>query len=145
MWLTMNKERLYDIIKNIKETISLLDKAFEKLEIIDDEDLKELIKSSVKQSFLEYFILIENFTSLCLKELKLYKISDDMEKALKKLYENNVIDEQIFIFLNQYRRYRNRIAHVYKQPSIEEIIQFIKKNRENINQVISIMNDIYKK
>ena len=141
----MNKERLYDIIKNIKETISLLDKAFEKLEIIDDEDLKELIKSSVKQSFLEYFILIENFTSLCLKELKLYKISDDMEKALKKLYENNVIDEQIFIFLNQYRRYRNRIAHVYKQPSIEEIIQFIKKNRENINQVISIMNDIYKK
>lgn len=145
MWLTMNKERLYDIIKNIKETISLLDKAFEKLEIIDDEDLKELIKSSVKQSFLEYFILIENFTSLCLKELKLYKISDDMEKALKKLYENNVIDEQIFIFLNQYRRYRNRIAHVYKQPSIEEIIQFVKKNRENINQVISIMNDIYKK
>ena len=141
----MNKERLYDIIKNIKETISLLDKAFEKLEIIDDEDLKELIKSSVKQSFLEYFILIENFTSLCLKELKLYKISDDMEKALKKLYENNVIDEQIFIFLNQYRRYRNRIAHVYKQPSIEEIIQFVKKNRENINQVISIMNDIYKK
>lgn len=77
----MNKERLYDIIKNIKETISLLDKAFEKLEIVDDEDLKELIKSSVKQSFLEYFILIENFTSLCLKELKLYKISDDMEKA----------------------------------------------------------------
>ena len=141
----MNKERLYDIIKNIKETISLLDKAFEKLEIIDDEDLKELIKSSIKQSFLEYFILIENFTSLCLKELKLYKISDDMEKALKKLYENNVIDEQIFIFLNQYRRYRNRIAHVYKQPSIEEIIQFVKKNRENINQVISIMNDIYKK
>ncbi|MDU1230454.1 hypothetical protein AB2T96_17775 [Clostridium butyricum] len=48
----MNKERLYDIIKNIKETLSLLDKALIKLNIVEDEDLKELIKSSVKQSFL---------------------------------------------------------------------------------------------
>ena len=141
----MNKERLYDIIKSIKETLALLDKALIKLEILDDEDIKELIKSSVKQSFLEYFILIESFTSLCLKELKLYKISDDMEKSLKKLYDNNIIDEGIYNFLNQYRRYRNRIAHVYKQPSIEEIIDFVKNNKTNINEVINIMTEMYKK
>ncbi len=68
-----------------------------------------------------------------------------MEKSLKKLYENNVIDEQIFNFLNQYRKYRNRIAHVYKQPSIEEIIEFVINNKDNINKVISVMNDMYKK
>lgn len=141
----MNKERLYDIIKNIKETLSLLNKALVKLDTIDDEDLKEIIKSSVKQSFLEYFTLIENFTSLCLKELKLYKISDDMEKSLKKLLQNDVIDENIFNFLNVYRKYRNRIAHVYKQPSVEEIIEFINNNKDNINQVIRIMNNMYKK
>ncbi|SFD24938.1 HepT-like ribonuclease domain-containing protein [Clostridium uliginosum] len=141
----MNRERLYDIIKNIKETLSLLDKALIKLEVIDDEDIKELIKSSVKQSFLEYFILIESFTSLCLKELKLYRISDDMEKSLKKLYENNIISERLYLFLNQYRRYRNRIAHVYKQPSVEEIIEFVKDNKTNINEVINIMTEIYKK
>lgn len=141
----MNKERLYDIIRNIKETLSLLDKGLLKLDTVEDEDMIEFIKSSVKQSFLEYFILVENFTSLCLKELKLYKISDDMEKCLKKLYDNNIIDEQTFTFLNQYRRYRNRIAHVYKQPSIEEIILFAKKNRGNIDRVIGIMNDMYKK
>lgn len=141
----MNKERLYDIIRNIKETLSLLDKGLLKLDTVEDEDMIEFIKSSVKQSFLEYFILVENFTSLCLKELKLYKISDDMEKSLKKLYDNNIIDEQTFTFLNQYRRYRNRIAHVYKQPSIEEIILFAKKNRGNIDRVIGIMNDMYKK
>lgn len=141
----MNRERLYDIIKNIKETLSLLDKALIKLEVIDDEDIKELIKSSVKQSFLEYFILIESFTSLCLKELKLYKISDDMEKSLKKLHENNIIREEIYIFLNQYRRYRNRIAHVYKQPSVDEIIEFVKNNKLNIEEVINIMTEAYKK
>lgn len=141
----MNRERLYDIIKNIKETLSLLDKALIKLEVIDDEDIKELIKSSVKQSFLEYFILIESFTSLCLKELKLYKISDDMEKSLKKLHENNIIREEIYIFLNQYRRYRNRIAHVYKQPSVDEIIEFVKNNKLNIEEVINIMTETYKK
>ena len=90
MWLIMNKERLYDIIRNIKETLSLLDKGLLKLDTVEDEDMIEFIKSSVKQSFLEYFILVENFTSLCLKELKLYKISDDMEKCLKKLYDNRV-------------------------------------------------------
>lgn len=140
----MNKGRLYDIIKNLKETLALLDKALIKLEIIDDDDLKELIKSSVKQSFLEYFILIENFTSLCLKELRLYKISDDMEKSLNKLCDNNIINKEIHNFLNQYRRYRNRIAHVYKQPSVEEIIEFVRSNKSNINEVISIMEKIYK-
>ena len=140
----MNKGRLYDIIKNLKETLALLDKALIKLEIIDDDDLKELIKSSVKQSFLEYFILIENFTSLCLKELRLYNISDDMEKSLNKLCDNNIINKEIHNFLNQYRRYRNRIAHVYKQPSVEEIIEFVRSNKSNINEVISIMEKIYK-
>ena len=107
-------------------------------------DIKELIKSSVKQSFLEYFILVESFTSLCLKELKLYKISDDMNKSLNKLYESKIITEDLYLFLNQYRRYRNRIAHVYKQPSIEEIIEFVKQNRDNINEVLNIMINMYK-
>ena len=38
----MNKERLFEIINNLKETLSLLDKALEKLEIVEDEDIKEL-------------------------------------------------------------------------------------------------------
>ena len=97
----MNKERLFEIINNLKETLSLLDKALEKLEIVEDEDIKELIKSSVKQSFLEYFILVESFTSLCLKELKLYKISDDMNKSLNKLYESKIITEDLYLFLNR--------------------------------------------
>lgn len=141
----MNKQRLYDIINNIKETITLLDKALIKLEQITDEDLNTLIKSSVKQCFLEYFILIESFTSLCLKELKVYKMTDDMEKALKKLYENNILNEDLLKFLNEYRRYRNRIAHVYKQPSTEEIIEFVKDNKDKMTEVINIMVEIYKK
>lgn len=133
------------VIKNIKETLTILDKALIKLEEIQDEDLNILIKSSIKQSFLEYFILIENFTSLCLKDLRIYKMSDDMEKGLIKLYENGIITEELLKFLNEYRRYRNRIARVYKQPSTEEIIEFIKVNKDKINEVIKIMTDIYNK
>lgn len=141
----MNKLRLYDLIKNIEETISLLNKALFKLEEIEDEDLNSLIKSSIKQTFLEYFILIESFTSMCLKELKLYKISDDMEKSLIKLYENKIINKNLLDFLNVYRRYRNRIAHVYKQPSIEEIIIFLEKNKDKMEKVVNIMKKIYRK
>lgn len=141
----MNKQRLYDLIKNVKETLALLDKALYKLDEVKEEDLNELIKSAIKQSFLEYFILIESFTSMCLKELKVYKISDDMEKSLVKLQSHQMIDLELLEFLNQYRRYRNRIAHVYKQPSIEEIIDFIKLNRDKIYEVVNLMTEMYKK
>lgn len=140
----MNKQRLYDLIVNIKESLAMMDKALKKLEVIEDEELQLLIRSSVKQSFLEYFILIESFTSMCLKELKIYKISDDMEKSLVKLNDNNIIDNEMLNFLNQYRRYRNRVAHVYKQPSTEEIIEFINVNKEKINKMVNIMSNIYK-
>lgn len=140
----MNKQRLYDLIKNLKETLALLDKALIKLEEIKEDDLNTLIKSSIKQSFLEYFILLENFTSMVLKELKIYKISDDMEKSLTKLYDNNVIDSDMLKFLNEYRRYRNRIAHVYKQPSIEEIIEFININKDKIYGMVNLITDLYK-
>lgn len=141
----MNKFKLYDLIKNIMETMGLLDKALFKLKEIEDEDLSILIKSSIKQTFLEYFIFIESFTSMCLKELKLYKISDDMEKSLAKLYENKIIDENLLDFLNVYRRYRNRIAHVYKQPTIEEIIIFLDENKDKMEEVVDIMKKVYGK
>ena len=141
----MNKYRLYDLIKDIKETLSLLDKALYKLKEIEDKDLNTLIKSSVKQSFLEYFILVESFTSMCLKDLKIYKMSDDMEKSLNKLQDNNIISEDMLNFLNDYRRYRNRIAHVYKQPAIDEIISFIEINKDKINEGVNIMTEMYKK
>lgn len=140
----MNKQRLYDLIVNIKDTLAMIDKALEKLNTIEDEDLKLLIKSSLKQSFLEYFILIESFSSMCLKELKIYKMSDDMEKSLNKLKDNNIINEEMLDFLNQYRRYRNRIAHVYKQPSTEEIIEFVNINKDKINSVVNVMSMMYK-
>ncbi len=141
----MNKQRLYELIKNIKETLALLDKALSKLNENKDEDLNELIKSSIKQSFLEYFILIESFTSMCLKELKIYKISDDMEKSLAKLYDKQIIDLDTLNFLNQYRKYRNRIAHVYKKPSIGEIIEFVNSNKDRIYGVVNLMAEMYKK
>lgn len=139
----MNKKKLYELIKDLKETLALLDKALTKLNEIEDEDLNTLIKSSIKQSFLEYFILIENFTSMCLKELKIYKISDDMEKSLTKLNDNKIIDLDILNFLNDYRRYRNRIAHVYKKPSTEEIISFLEMNKGKMNEVVRIMTEMY--
>lgn len=140
----MNKQRLYDLIVNIKDTLAMIDRALEKLNTIEDEELKLLIKSSLKQSFLEYFILIESFSSMCLKELKIYKMSDDMEKSLNKLKDNNIINQEMLDFLNQYRRYRNRIVHVYKQPSTEEIIEFINMNKEKINSVVNVMSIMYK-
>lgn len=44
--------------------------------------------------------------------------------------------------LRYYKKYK--IAHVYKQPSTEEIISFINENREKIDEVVDIMVSMYK-
>lgn len=68
-----------------------------------------------------------------------------MEISISKLKGKDIIDEDMFLFLNQYRRYRNRVAHIYKQPSTEEIIEFTLNNKHKINEMVNIMSNMYKK
>lgn len=72
-------------------------------------------------------------------------MSDDMETALTKLYNKKIIDLEMFNFLNEYRRYRNRIVRVYKQPTVEQIIEFIEENKDKIQGMVNEMTNMYRK
>ena len=76
---------------------------------------------------------------ILLKEFKKYKIGIDMKQSLEILKENNVINEEIFEFLNESRLFRNRISHRYKEPTREELIIFIHENIMNFYNTLKIM------
>ena len=86
------------------------------LQDLEEDNKTIFIEFGLKQIFVDFFITVENLTSMILKELKKYKIGIDMKASLIILVENKVIGEETYEFLNGARLLRNRISHRYKEP-----------------------------
>lgn len=138
----MNEQRLLSLIQDMTEVIENLEKCTKILEDTEENESTVFIEFGLKQIFVDFFIIIENFTSMILKELKKYKIGIDMKQSLEILKENNTINEEIFEFLNESRLFRNRISHRYKEPTREELMIFINENIMNFHNTLKIMKSI---
>ncbi|MGL4451378.1 MAG: DUF4145 domain-containing protein [Sarcina sp.] len=139
----MNKEKLLKLIGDMKEVVGNL-KACEKVLKENTEDNKTIfIEFGLKQIFVDFFITVESLVSMLLKEHNLYKIGIDMKKALKRLSADNVIDKELYDFLDYARLLRNRISHRYKEPSREELLEFISENINKFEEVIKLAEKYY--
>lgn len=96
------------------------------------------IEFGLKQIFVDFFITVENFTFMVLKEFKKYRIGIDMKEYLNILLENKVLSEEEFVFLNEARLLKNRISHRYKEPSKEELLTFISMNVNHFDNIVNI-------
>ncbi|MGL4848960.1 MAG: HepT-like ribonuclease domain-containing protein [Clostridium sp.] len=74
---------------------------------------------------------------------KLLKLIGDMKKALKRLSVDNVIDRELYDFLDYARLLRNRISHRYKEPSRAELLEFISENINKFEEVIKLAEKYY--
>ena len=134
----MNKERLLKIIEDMSEVIKNLKECKKVLQNDTKNNNTIFIEFGLKQIFVDFFITVENLTSLLLKELKKYKIGIDMKASLLILKDNNIIEEDIYNFLNDARLLRNRISHRYKEPSRKEMIEFIEENLTIFDKILSV-------
>jgi len=134
----MNKERLLKIIEDMTEVIGNLKDCINVLQESEEDNKTIFIEFGLKQIFMDFFITVENLTSIILKEVKQYKIGIDMKASLLILRNNGVIDEEMLSFLNEERLLRNRISHRYKEPSKEELLEFINENIQNFDKVLDI-------
>ena len=134
----MNEERLLKVIQDMKEVIGNLKECKQVLEDTESDNTTIFIEFGLKQIFVDFFITVENFTSMVLKEFKKYRIGIDMKESLNILLENKVLLEEEFIFLNEARLLRNRISHRYKEPSKEELLTFISKNVNHFDNIVNI-------
>lgn len=133
----MNLERLMRIIEDMQECIDDIDECLMILETRkDDEIVVKLSKSSLRQLFVSYHTILEDFCSIILKEIKKYKIGISLYESIVTLRDNNIIDEETYIFLEKSRLIRNRISHRYKDPKHEELIKHIEMFRPELDKVL---------
>lgn len=134
----MNEERLLKVIEDIKELTGNLKGCTQVLECTESDNKTIFIEFGLKQIFVDFFITVENLTSMILKEFKRYRIGIDMKESLNILLENKVLSDEEFIFLNEARLLRNRISHRYKEPSKEELLTFINMNINYYDNMVNI-------
>ncbi|WMJ79348.1 DUF86 domain-containing protein [Clostridium sp. MB40-C1] len=135
----MNKERLLKIIEDMQECKADIDECIDILEKNKDNAIMiKLAKSSLRQLFVSFHTILEDFCSIVLKEIKKFKVGITLSDALKLLRDNNVIDEDTYIFLQRSRLIRNRISHRYKEPGHEELFEHIIKYSDRIDIIIGI-------
>lgn len=134
----MNRERLLKIIEDMTEVINNLKECKSVLQNNKEDSNTIFIEFGLKQIFVDFFITVENLTSLILKELKKHKIGIDMKESLIILKDKKIIEEDTYNFLDEARLIRNRISHRYKEPSREQLIEFVNKNLNIFDKVLNI-------
>lgn len=135
----MNNERLIKIIEDLQECIGDIDECMEVLKNEKDNKLIiKLAKSSLRQLFVSYHTILEDFCSIILKEIKKYKIGISLSDAFDILKAKDIIDEDLYKCLNKSRLIRNRISHRYKEPSHEELLNHIKTYRPELEKIVTI-------
>ena len=134
----MNNDRLIKIIEDMAEVIKNLNECKDILKSHEENKTTIFIEFGLKQIFVDFFITVESFTSMVLKELKEFKIGLDMKQSLRILRDKDIINEEVFLFLSQARLLRNRISHRYKEPSRTELLEFIDSNIMRFNDVLDL-------
>ena len=135
----MNQERLVKIIEDLQECFGDIEECLEILEgDCDNEIMIKLSKSSLRQLFVSFHTILEEFASIMLKEIKKYKIGMTLNDSLIVLKEEHIIDGELFDFLEKSRLLRNRISHRYKEPDHEELLTHIIKYKDNFKKIIQI-------
>lgn len=135
----MNQDRLVKIIEDLQECIGDIDECIQILE--ENQDNKILIKlskSSLRQLFVSFHTIIEEFASIMLKEIHKYKIGMTLNESLEVLKEERIVDDGLFDFLEKSRLLRNRISHRYKEPNHEELLKHIIKYKVNFRKIVQI-------
>lgn len=130
----MNQERLLKIIEDMQECISDINECIYILKNKqDDKLLIKLAKSSLRQLFVSYHTILEDLSSILLKELKKFRIGITLHESFVIFKNLNLIDEDTFTFLEKSRLIRNRISHRYKEPSHEDLLDHIQKYKNKFN------------
>ena len=134
----LNEGRLLKIIEDMTEVLENLKECKSVLEETPEEKNILYIEFGLKQIFVDFFITVEHLISMLLKENKKFKIGIDMKQSLLILNKENVIYEELYLFLNEARLLKNRISHRYKEPSTAELIEFINSNIDKFDKVVDI-------
>ena len=110
----------------------------------ENKNVKKLLYHGIRAYFLDFHILCEDFISINLKELNKFKIGISAIEGMGVLSEEEVISKEFFEFYYISRKLRNRLAHRYKLPKDEELLNNLIENIKYIDELEEMMKRILK-
>lgn len=131
----INRDRVLKLLVDLKDWKVEYSSCIEEIENCKSETVKKILLHSNRAYFLDFHILCEDYISIMLKDLNLYKINISAIDGMELLMEKGKISKGFFEFYSISRRYRNRLAHRYKLPSDDVLLANFKDNFQFINEL----------
>lgn len=131
----INKDRVLKLLVDLKEWKVEYLGCIKEIEKCNDETVKKILLHSSRAYFLDFHILCEDYISIVLKDLNLYKINISAIDGMEIIKDKERISSEFFNFYAFSRRYRNRLAHRYKLPSDEVLLDNLKENFHLIDEL----------
>lgn len=127
------------IIEDFRECLSDIEEC---LNVLDNENENKLMiklaMSSMRNLFVSYHTILEEFCSIMLKEMNKYKIGMTLHESFEILNECGIINDELRLDLDKSRLVRNRIFHRYKEPTNEDLVNHVKRYKTNFEDVVLI-------
>lgn len=131
----INKDRVLKLLQDVKEWQRDFAVCLESLEMCGDEKLEKVINHSIRAYFLDIHILFEDYISIQLKILNRYKVDISAVEGMEIIMNERIISEEFFSFYSYSRRLRNRLAHRYKMPTDDVLLDNLRNNGKYINEL----------
>ena len=131
----VNNNRVLKLLEDYKEWKIECYECLSEIESNENEKIKKLLFHSMRAYFLDFHILCEDFISISLKELNKFKIGISAIDGMELINKSEYVSEDFFKFYLVSRKLRNRLAHRYKLPKDLELINNLRNNINNINEL----------
>ena len=141
--MLINKVRLIDLKDKVIDCIGGLDRTvntMQKYKDIDPEVI-EMCDGNFRSLFNGFQALVEDYTSITLKTIGVSVSDKHFRECLRLCVSEGFLTSEFVDSFEPAIRLRNKIAHGYKQPSIEILIEYYKSNRHIYNEFLKCISN----
>jgi uncharacterized protein YutE (UPF0331/DUF86 family) len=139
----INRDRLVKLLSDLREWELEFKECLASLDKCED-NIKKLLYHSVRAYFFDFHILCEDYISIGLKNLNKFKVDISAIEGMEIIKNSNQVSEDIFEFYSLSRKLRNRLAHRYKMPKDEELLQNLKDNFKYVLELEEAVKELLK-
>lgn len=129
------KEKVIDCIDSLEKTLRTIDKYKEM-----DPIVVEMCNGNFRSLFNGFQSLVEDYTSLTLKTVGVSVSDKHFRECLELCVSEGFLSKDFIDTFLPSIRLRNKIAHGYKQPSTEVLIEFYKDNKTAYDEFLSCIS-----
>lgn len=139
----INIERVELILDNMKSCIASMEEVIE-LKDVTEGRIRDRVLESFRPEIIGFKELLGDYISHCLRTISISVSEITYMKAIETAISEKYLPADLLNFYRKVNRIRNKTAHVYKKPSIDDLIKFYINNRDNYYTTVEYIKNYLK-